>query len=119
MIYSSTNKHYHYLWKKYRPVLLKMMIDAENKPQEYQFYNHEFTKVNPRKKTGLSFSMQVAEGQPLDNIRNDEVAKDLLAVLNSSETATQLLSEHVFEFTLDKNFVLTIEKQEPVASVAD
>jgi hypothetical protein len=84
--------------------------------QNYKLYKHEFEKVNPRKKTGLSFSMKVHQGRPVDQVKISDTARDLLVVLQHSETAMELMEEHTFKIELDKDFHLSIKEEETQAA---
>src|SRR5210317_461191 len=105
--YSSTApSKYSYLWSKYRPAILRLMIDSAEDPQEYKFSKHEFHNVNAKEKGGHSFVLRVFEGKALNNIKTSIVAKDLLAILQQSRKASELTSVSTYEFTLDKNYLL-------------
>lgn len=107
-----TNKYVH-LWNKYRPAILKFMIDSANGPQEYKFSKHEFQQVNPNEKGGHSFILRVFQGRAENNIKTSDVAKDLLVTLNRSKKASELIEDSLYEFTLDKFFNLHIIKEDP------
>jgi len=110
--YSMMTPKYTYLWKKYRPAVLRLMIDSAKGPQEYRFSNHEFRDVNPKQKGGYSFTLRVFESKAVNNIRTSEVAKDLLAILQLSGKASELTQSSIYEFVLDKQFVLHITQEE-------
>ena len=99
------------LWHKYRPVILKLMTDAANEPQQYQLFTHEFKALSKKDKVSFSFLLQAHNGKALNNIKTSQVAMDLLYVLQQSKTALQLLSEATYEFSLDKSFVFHINKK--------
>lgn len=103
---------YIYLWKKYRPAILKLMVDSANGPQEYQFSKHEFHDVNPKEKGGYSFTLRVLQGKALKELKTSVLAMDLLAVLQSSRKASELTETATYEFMLDKQFLLHITHQE-------
>src|SRR5690606_34726642 len=96
---------YGHLWNKYRPVLLKLMIAAADKPQDYRLYPHEFQSLNPRQKGGFTFTLEARGGKALNNIRKSPVAIDLLQVLQQSPRAVELMEEATYELSLDKNFI--------------
>ena len=98
------------LWNKYRPVILKLMREAERDPQQYKLSPHEFKAVSQREKGGYSFLLEAAHGKALNNIRGSAVAKDLLYVLQQSETASQLMTQATYELSMDKQFVLQVKK---------
>lgn len=103
---------YTYLWSKYRPAILKLMLDSADAPQEYKFSNHEFKRVNPKEKGGYSFVLRAFEGTALNDIRSSIVAKNLLGILKQSRTASALMEVSTYEFNLDKHFLLHITKEE-------
>ena len=103
---------YIYLWKKYRPAILKLMVDSANGPQEYQFSKHEFHDVNPKEKGGYSFTLRVFQSKALKELKTSVLAMDLLAVLQSSRKASELTETATYEFMLDKQFLLHITHTE-------
>jgi len=97
------------LWNKYRPVLIKLMMAANEAPQQYTLYGHEFKALNPKAK-GYSFTLQAFRGKAINNIKDSLTAQDLLYVLEVSKTASELLGSNAYDFTLDKKFVLHVTK---------
>lgn len=100
------------LWNKYRPVILHLMSAAENEPQEYKLFVHEFKASGEKVKSGYSFSLEVANGKALNNIKNSSVAQDLLHMLQQSKRASELMNEASYELSLDKQFVLRVNRKE-------
>ena len=98
------------VWSKYRPAILKMMIDSENALQSYQLSNHEFKALGPTSKKDYSFSLRVASGRAVDGLRDSDVAQSLWEVLQISPKASELISGGTFQFTMDRRFLLHIEK---------
>lgn len=107
-------KIYSPVWNKYRPAILKMMLDAANEPQQYKLSAHEFKALNSKQKGGYNFTLQVSKGKALNNIKDSFVAKDLLEVLQLSKKASELINEASYEISMDKQFVLHINKMETV-----
>lgn len=107
---SSTGETYVSLWNKYRPAILKLMVASEEGPQQYKFYGHEFKALNPKEKKGFAFTMQAANGKAVNNIKSSIVAQDLLYVLATSKKASELMGGSTYEFTLDKQFTLSVTK---------
>jgi len=97
------------LWSKYRPVLIKLMTAAETEPQSYKLFDHEFKSRNPKERT-YSFELQAYQGKAVNNIKTSAPAQDLLAVLNMSKTAIELMSAGTYQFNLDKHFMLKVVK---------
>ena len=109
--YSAFTNKYAYLWNKYRPVILRLMIDSAEGPQEYKFSNHEFEKVTPTKKGSYAFILRVFQGDAVNDIKTSDVAKDLLMILRQSKTASELMESCTYEFMLDRHFLLHIKQE--------
>jgi hypothetical protein len=108
--YLAITKIYTYVWSKYRPAILKLMVACVDGPQKYKFSDHEFRSINPREKGGYSFMLQAFQGKAVNNIKASAVAQDLLVVLQQSKTASGLIDASTYEFTLDKHFMLHVSK---------
>lgn len=106
MLYST----YRPLWNKYRPAILRLMMDAATEPQHYKLSRHEFVALNQRQKGGYQFTLQVSKGRALNNIRDSVVAQGLLDVLQLSKRANELTDEGSYEFMMDKQFMLHVNK---------
>lgn len=104
------NRIYSPIWNKYRPAILRMMLDAAEKPQQYKLYAHEFRALNQKQKGGFNFTLQVSKGKAVNNIRDSVVAQDLLDMLQLSRKATELSEAAQYEIVMDKQFVLHINK---------
>lgn len=105
-----TDPVYFALWNKYRPAILQLMLAAEHGPQQYRLFGHEFKAANAREKN-YTFALSAFEGKALNNIKASKVAQELLSVLNTSKKATELLMQHTFEFSLDKQFQFHVERK--------
>ena len=103
-------KLYAPVWNKYRPAILKMMLDAAGEPQQYKLSAHEFKALNSRQKGGYNFTLQVANGRATNNIKECLLAQDLLEVLQLSKKGSELIVESSYQISLDKQFVLHISK---------
>lgn len=104
------NRIYSPIWNKYRPAILKMMLDAAAEPQQYKLFAHEFRALNLKQKGGYNFTLQVSKGRAINNIKDSVVAQDLLDVLQLSRKASELIEADPYEITLDKQFVLRVNK---------
>lgn len=110
---------YSSLWNKYRPVILQLMsAAAENGPQQYKLFAHEFKAVGQKEKSGFSFVLEASHGRALNNIKTSTVAKNLLQVLQQSKRASELMSEAPYELSLDKQFVFHVNRKEVVKKEA-
>lgn len=103
------------IWHKYRPVILQLMLAAAEGPQQYKFYGHEFKGLNPKEKGGYSFTLQAHKGRAKNNIKSSNVAQSLLSVLDMSKKATELMASDMYEFSMDKQFMLHVTKLEEAA----
>lgn len=110
--YPVNHSLYVLLWNKYKPVLVKLMRDAAESPQEYQFIPHEFRDLNPKERGGHAFTLEAYKRRPQNNIKMSVVAQDLLEILLKSNTAYELLEEAMYEFKMDKHFKLTVTRHE-------
>jgi len=104
--------NYFHVWQKYKPVIVKLMMDSEKKAQTYQLSDHEFRDVNPKRKTGYSFKFKFHSKRSLSNLKSKLLAEDLLSVLLHSNTASELSYDATFEFELDKDFKLHVSREE-------
>jgi hypothetical protein len=98
------------VWNKYRPVILKMMIDSSKEGQSYQLSQHEFKQMNPKQKGGFTFKLQVANGKAKAGLKDNTLAQDLWDILQYSPKATELIAQSEFEIAMDRNFVLHVQK---------
>jgi hypothetical protein len=98
------------VWHKYRPAILKMMIDSAAEPQQYKLSDHEFRALNPKQKGGYTFTLQVAKNKLANNIKDYPVAQDLWEVLQLSPKASELIAVDGYEFSMDKQFILHVTK---------
>jgi len=98
------------VWSKYRPAILKMMIDSQREPQSYQLSNHEFKALNPNKKGGFSFVLEVSSGKAVNGLKDSIIAQDLWEILQMSRKATELISNGTFHFSMDKQFMLHVQR---------
>jgi hypothetical protein len=98
-------------WNKYRPAILKMMQAELNDVQQYQFMKHELDDLGKRPKGGFDFQMVISASKVVNNISNSDIAKDLLNVLQLSQTGSALLATHRYEIALDKKLTLRISRQ--------
>ena len=106
------NGKYVWIWKKYRPVILKlMMASLEEDQQEYPLSKHEFLDTNNKRPSGYAFDLRINHGKRETDIKKNLNAQDFLYVLKSSEKAKELLQNNLFEFKMDKSFVLSVSNR--------
>ena len=98
------------VWSKYRPAILKMMIDSINEPQSYQLSNHEFKALNPKQKGGYAFALEVSGGKAVNGLKDSIVAQDLWEILQLSPKANELISTAAYQFSMDKQFILHVNR---------
>lgn len=97
------------VWHKYRPAILRLMINAAGEPQQYQLSPHEFHALKTRKKSSYDFTLHVSNGRAQNNIKDSGVAQDLLAILQLSPKGSELMEKEAYEISLDKKFVLHVK----------
>lgn len=102
---------YAFVWQKYRPVLLSLMMAAKDGTQTYSLSSHEFKDQNLRKTSGFSFVLKVFQSRPVNDFKKNLLAQDLLYVLQHSNKARELTESQTYEFKMDKDFKLTITSE--------
>ena len=112
-------KIYASLWNKYRPVILQLMSAAVNEPQHYKLFAHEFKALSQKEKIGYTFTLEASKGKAVNNIKSSAVAQDLLQVLQQSKRALELMSEATYALSMDKNFILHVNRKEEIQAVAE
>src|SRR5690348_15094847 len=90
-------RRYAPFWSKYRPVILKMMLNAAQEPQQYRILQHEYEAMDDRKKKVQGFNLRVFQSRAVNDIRNSESAQDLLHMLLQSRKGTELTGSNQFE----------------------
>ena len=86
-----------------------MMVDSDAQPQSDKFSNHEFKALNPKQK-GFTFALQVSSGSVLSGLKESAVAQDLWEILQLSPKAVKLIADAKYEFTMDREFVMHVNK---------
>jgi hypothetical protein len=113
--YPVTPQIYTYIWSKYRPAILKLMIASANGSQQYKFSDHEFRRINPKEKGGYTYTLRIFWSKAINSIKGIKAsapAQDLPRILQQSGKASELMEASTYEFILDKYFVLHITRQE-------
>jgi hypothetical protein len=98
---------YSLFWKKYRPVVVKLMADASQEPQEYQFFVHELQSITPKGKNPY-FTMKLHKTKAVTPIKDVIIANDLLYALSLSKKANELMAEGTYEFSLNRDYKLRV-----------
>ena len=99
------------IWKKYKPVVIKLMKDSLQEPQSYQLFGHEFSDVNTKSTSTYSFKITVDNGKVTNVKKPSKMANDLLSMLKISPSAKELMESHVFKYDLDASFKLTVQSE--------
>jgi hypothetical protein len=107
-----SNTLYTPVWHKYRPAILKLMLDSGEQPQTYSLSAHEFQALQSRPKGGHHFNLQVSKGRALNDIKGSFNAQSLLHILQQSRKGSELIESGAYEISLDKNFILHVQKLE-------
>lgn len=110
--FQTSETPYTHIWHKYRPVILRLMVNAADSPQHYVLSPHEFRQMFPKYQTSLAFILYIHRSKALNNIRTSDLAGALLKVLQQSETAMRLTHDSTYELLLDHNFVFHVRKNE-------
>lgn len=97
------------LWSKYRPAILKLMVDSASEPQQYKFFKHEFSSLDTKDKA-YDFTLKLIDGKAEGATKITNTAKDLFDVLNQSEKGRGLINEYNFTISMDKKFILQISR---------
>ena len=108
-----TFRKYAPLWNKYRPAILQMMVAAAYEPQQYKLMQHEIQAMDEKKKSGFGFNLFVSGSKATNNIKDSEIAQDLLNMLQLSRKGAELLVDFTYEIKLDKQFTLHISQINP------
>jgi hypothetical protein len=108
--YPTTSHKYAYFWAKYRPALLKLMIASADGPQQYKFSSHEIKSADAKQK-GHTFVLRMHKGKAVNNVRDCQIANDLLWILQQSGKAVGLSDTITFEFKLDRHFALHVARE--------
>jgi predicted CoA-binding protein len=99
------------IWNKYRPAILKLMVESANEPQQYKLSAHEFRAMTPKPKTTYTFALEAAHGKALNRISDIPVAVDLLLMLQQSNKAMELMKESTYALSMDRHFVLHVSRK--------
>jgi hypothetical protein len=99
------------IWNKYRPAILKLMVESANEPQQYKLSAHEFRAMTPKPKTTYAFAFEAANGKAINRISDIPVAVDLLLMLQQSNKAMELMKESTYELSMDRQFVLHVSRK--------
>lgn len=95
------------LWNKYRPAVVKMMTEAVNGPQTYKLFPHEVKALDQKART-FKFTLRVENSKPAATPKDSVIGSDLFYALTLSNKAKELMQQHVYEFTLDRDFTLSV-----------
>jgi len=101
------------LWSKYRPAILKMLVEAAEGPRQYKFMKHEFNNLNGKKGGSVGFAMTVTGSKPVKSMKDSEPALDLLNMLQTSPKGLELLRANTYEIVLDKDLMLHVSMIKP------
>lgn len=99
------------IWKKYKPVVIKLMKDSVEEPQSYQLFGHEFSDVNTKSTSTYSFKITVDNGKVTNVKKPSKMANDLLSMIKLSPSAKELMDSHIYKFDLDASFKLTVQSE--------
>jgi hypothetical protein len=118
MNFQITQTPYSYIWHKYRPVILRLMVNAKDAPQQYAFSDHEFRRMFPKNRSSLAFVLYLHQSRAMNDIKGSPLALALLGILKESKTAATLTEESTYELMLDEKFVFHVRKNVEVIITA-
>ncbi|MBL7835161.1 MAG: hypothetical protein JNK18_14475 [Cyclobacteriaceae bacterium] len=95
------------LWNKYRPAVVKMMIEAHQAPQSYKLFAHEVKALDPKSRSS-KFTLRTQNNKSIVTPKDSVIASDLFHALGTSNKATELMQQHTYEFVLDRDFTLSV-----------
>ena len=104
------------IWKKYKPVIIKLMKDSLYGDQSYKLFGHEFSDVNTKSTSTYSFKIVVDNGKVTNVKKPSKMANDLLSMIKLSPSAKELMESHIFRFDLDAGFNLTVHSEAKAVS---
>ena len=110
------NEIYQAVWKKYMPVMIMKLkqVIRNSESAHVGMYQFEFHTSGKKKRTGYQFDMDLDKGKLKSDISSSVVAKELNEMLKLDPTMRQLLVTGSFNFSLNSDFILTIQKKELV-----
>jgi hypothetical protein len=88
-----------------------MMQGSPDEWQQYQFMKHELSSIEKKPKGGFDFKLVIQGGKATRETSDSEIARDLLNVLQLSQTGSLLITSHKYEIILDKSLMLRINRQ--------
>lgn len=94
-------------WNKYRPVVLKLMVEAKETPQSYGFFAHELRSITPKGASPI-FTVQLHNGKPLQRLKESVITHGLIQMLSSSRKAMELMQTDTYEFSLNREHKLNV-----------
>ncbi len=97
------------VWNKYRPAIIRMMINSNVEPQQYKMSKHEFQAMDSKQRGSYNFTLQVSKGKAINNIKDSTIAQGLLEVLSLSQKAKELSDTTTYEIMMDRQFVLHVK----------
>ncbi len=112
MKYESSFRRYAQFWSKYRPAVLRMMHASVDEWQQYQFMKHELSSIEKKPIGGFEFRLVISKSKATGDTTDSEIARDLLNMLQLSQTGSSLIASNRYEITLDKKQTLRISRRE-------
>lgn len=95
-------------WNKYRPAILKLMIESQTGAQSYTFFAHELRSIMP-KGASPAFTLQLNNGKPVQRMKKESViTSSLIQMLSSSKKAMELMQTGTYEFSLNREYKLDV-----------
>ncbi len=111
---------YQTLWKKYLPVIsmkLKQVV-RNNESAHVGMYKFEFHSSGKKKKSGYQFDLNIRNGRVINDISSSPVAAQLSEILRQDPVIKSILNSGYFNFTLNSDFILTIQQKSEQSQIA-
>ena len=111
---------YQAVWKKYLPVIAMKLrqVIRNNEASHVGMYQFEFHSTGKKKKVGYQFDLDLNKGRVINDISGSLVAKQLTETMKSDPVVRPLLNSGHFIFSLNSDYILTIQIKNEVPQPA-
>jgi hypothetical protein len=100
---------YYPIWKKYKPAIVSLLKASLVESQKIQMFKHEFEVFGNRVKSNYIFNLEIVDGVCVNDTSGTAVARDLLEILNTSDIAKSIFSNHHIKINMGKDFIMHIQ----------
>lgn len=95
-------------WNKYLPVIRILLKKAVTEEQVLSMNQTDFNRAAGGKKVKYSFSIHVQRGRLQDADKASPIARQLVETLLNEDQTRKLIKENDFDFSMNKQYQLTI-----------